>query len=137
MNPCLILFLSIALRLPKQTICLQHSIFLSVCISCLTAFHLSLHSFSAAMMHCFPPQGVCGYACLHLCVFVSVITIASCAADKSLAQIKDNSSGDLSSPANGTHIDRHDSLMQIALINICLKAIPYSHLMGAVAPVVT
>lgn len=32
----------------------------------------------------FSSSGCCGYACLHLCAFVSVITIASCAADKSL-----------------------------------------------------
>lgn len=70
-------------RLNKTVVCFQHSIFISICMSCLTAFHLSLHSFSVALTHCFLPRGCCGYACLHLCVFVSVITIASCAADKS------------------------------------------------------
>lgn len=72
-------------------------------------------------MHCFPPQGVLGMLA-YICVFfVSVITIASCAADKSLGEIKDSTASVVSSPADATHIDRHNSLMQIVIINISLK----------------
>ena len=79
-------------------------------------------------MHTFPPQGVAGMLA-YICVFfVSVITIASCADDKSLGEIKDNTAGDFSSPADASRIDRHNSLMQITLININLKAIPHAQM---------
>lgn len=74
----------------------------------------------------FSSSGCFGYACLHLCVFVSVITIASCAADKSLGEIKDSAASAVSSPADASHTDRYISLMQIIIINISLKPIPHS-----------
>lgn len=54
------------------------------------AFHVSLVSIQVCIQifrsydALLASSGRCGYACLHLCAFVSVITIASCAADKSL-----------------------------------------------------